>query len=366
MASTGSSRHELLVAALGGATVGASLVLCLTRSRTTSQPQQPCLARRGPYTSGNIPHHGRYPYTAISDRADYSWPEGKRLAVYIAVNLEHFAFGEGMGAKLGGHFGEPDVLNYSWRDYGNRVGIWRLLDLLDSCGLKESLAVLPNSSIYRYAPEIMEAFRTRGAEVVGHGVTNSEAQAHLSEAEEAALIADARHEIATHEGATPEGWLAPWISQSAVSPDLLKEQGFTYHLDWCHDDQPVWMQCRDGGRILSVPYQQEINDIPHIVARQGSGADFAQDMIDAFDELLEQATGSQQQARSGGGARAGQPLVFGIPLHPYLVGQPHRLRQLRRVLQHIGAAASAPGSKVWLTTPGRVAQHVRRLEPGTE
>jgi hypothetical protein len=122
--------------------------------------------------------------------------------VYFAINLEHFAYGEGMGAKLGGHFGEPDVLNYSWRDYGNRVGIWRLLAVLKA--LKLPLAVLPNSSIYKYCPEVMDAFRALGAEVVGHGRTNSEAQGGMSEAAEAALISDAVAEITRHEGAPPK------------------------------------------------------------------------------------------------------------------------------------------------------------------
>ena len=116
-----------------------------------------------------LPTHGRYPYSAITERADYAWPGGKRLAVYFAINLEHFAFGEGMGAKLGGFFGEPDVLNYSWRDYGNRVGVWRMLELFDALSLP--MAVLANASIYRYCPGVMAAFRDRKAEVVAHGRT---------------------------------------------------------------------------------------------------------------------------------------------------------------------------------------------------
>ena len=139
---------------------------------------------------------------------------------------------------------------------------------------------------------------------MAHGRTNSEAQGTLSEQEEQELIRATTAEIQKHEaGQKPLGWLGPWISQSAVTPDLLAEAGYTYHLDWCHDDQPTWFKCRSGGPgsglktgdddeecrwILSVPYQQEINDIPHTVARQGSSTDFAIDAIDAFDELLEQ------------------------------------------------------------------------------
>jgi len=293
-------------------------------------------SERPPYRELALPTHGRYPYSAITERADYAWPGGKRLAVYFAINLEHFAFGEGMGAKLGGFFGEPDVLNYSWRDYGNRVGVWRMLELFDALSLP--MAVLANASIYRYCPGVMAAFRERKAEVVAHGRTNSEAQGALPEPEEAALIADTTAELAAHEdGTPPAGWLGPWISQSRTTPDLLAEAGYSYHLDWCHDDQPTMFECRDGRRILSVPYQQEINDIPHTIARQGGSAEFASDTIDAFDELLEQST-------------RGGPLVFGLALHPYIVGQPHRLRQLRRALEHIQRRAEESGA-VWFTTP---------------
>ncbi len=282
----------------------------------------------------SLKSHGRYDYSPIGQRPLYDWPGGRRLAVYIALNLEHFAFGEGLGAELAPGGPPPDVLNYAWRDYGNRVGAWRLLDLFDQLALPTS--VLLNSALYDYAPELITAFRTRGDEMVGHGRSNSERQGILDEASEAALIADATRLIAAHEGAPPKGWLGPWISESAVTPDLLQEAGYTYLLDWCMDDQPVWMRTRRG-RILSVPYPQELNDIPMIVGRKLGGDAFAQMIIDTFDEMLEQSLN--------------QPLVMGIALHPYLVGQPHRLRHLRRALQHIAAQRDA----IWLTTAGAIA-----------
>ena len=282
----------------------------------------------------NLKSHGRYDYSPIGQRPLYDWPGGRRLAVYIALNLEHFAFGEGLGAELAPGGPPPDVLNYAWRDYGNRVGAWRLLDLFDQRALPTS--VLLNSALYDYAPALITAFRARGDEMVGHGRSNSERQGILDEASEAALIADATRLIAAHEGAPPKGWLGPWISESAVTPDLLQEAGYTYLLDWCMDDQPVWMHTRRG-RILSVPYPQELNDIPMIVGRKLGGDAFAQMIIDTFDEMLEQSLK--------------QPLVMGIALHPYLVGQPHRLRHLRRALTHIAAQRDA----IWLTTAGAIA-----------
>ncbi len=288
-----------------------------------------------------LTHHGRYDYSAISQRADYCWPGGQRLAVYIALNLEHFAFGEGLGAELAPGGPPPDVLNYAWRDYGNRVGVWRLLELFDQ--LRLPVALLVNSTIYDYCPEVVTAFRDRQDEIVAHGRTNSERQSIMPEAAEVALIAETTSTLARHEGQPPQGWLGPWIAQSSLTPDLLQEAGYTYLLDWCQDDQPIWFKTRRG-RILSVPYPQEINDIPAIAARRASAAEFADMIVDNFDELLEQ---SHQQ-----------PLVYGIALHPYIVGQPFRLRHLRRALQHIAQVAREQPDRIWLTHPGAIAAHI--------
>jgi allantoinase len=293
----------------------------------------------------SLPSHGRYPYSAITRRPVYDWPGGRRLAVYLGLNLEHFAFGEGLGAELAPGGPQPDILNFAWRDYGNRVGVWRLLELFDDLALPAS--VLVNSSIYGYCPEVMEAVRARGDEIVGHGRTNAERQGVLPEAEERRLIHETSAIIAQAEGKPPGGWLGPWISQSPVTPDLLQEAGYSYLLDWCMDDQPVRMKTRNGGNILSIPYPQEINDIPSIVARKDSASQFADMIIGNFDEMLEQ---SRQQ-----------PLVMGIALHPYIVGQPYRLRELRRALRHICGRRN----DIWLTTAGAIAEHAAAI-PGAE
>jgi peptidoglycan/xylan/chitin deacetylase (PgdA/CDA1 family) len=292
----------------------------------------------------DVPSHGRYRYSAIVNRPDFNWAGGKRLAVYVGLNLEHFAFGDGLGAELCPGGPQPDVLNYAWRDYGNRVGVWRLIDLFDELSLPVS--VLANSSIYHYCPEVMDAFRVRGAEVVGHGRTNSERQGILPEAQERELIEECTAVIAAAEGRQPAGWLGPWISQSRLTPDLLAEAGYGYMLDWCMDDQPVWFSTRNGGKILSMPYPQELNDIPSIVGRKDSGEQFAGMIADTFEEMLEQS--------------AKQPLVMGIALHPYLVGQPHRLRPLRRALQTIAAKRD----DIWITTAGDIADYCRKLPDG--
>ncbi|MEM9779718.1 MAG: polysaccharide deacetylase, partial [Pseudomonadota bacterium] len=206
-----------------------------------------------------VTDHGRYGFTAITKRADYDWPQGKRLAVYIGLNLEHFAFGEGLGAELAPGGPQPDVLNYAWRDYGNRVGAWRMRDLFNS--LDMPVSVLANSAMYAYAPDLMDTYRARGDEVLGHGRTNSERQSTLDRAAEAQLIAEATQILTEAEGTPPQGWLSPWIAESLHTPDLLAEAGYGYTLNWCMDDQPVWMQT-SAGRLLAIPYPQEVNDIP--------------------------------------------------------------------------------------------------------
>jgi allantoinase len=287
--------------------------------------------------------HDRYPYSPITARADYDWPGGKRLAIYIALNLEWFSFGEGLGAELAPGGPQPDVLNYAWRDYGNRVGVFRLAALFNE--LKLPVTLLVNSEMYRHAPQAIAAFAD--AEIVGHGRSNSERQGALSEAEELALISETTSAIEKHSGKRPKGWLGPWISQSPLTPDLLQEAGYRYLLDWCHDDQPVWMKTRKG-RILSLPYPQELNDIPQIIARKREGSEFADMIVDAFDVMK---ADSEKW-----------PLVMGIALHPYIVGWPHRFRHLSRALNHIVRRAN---ERVWFTSAGNIVAHAESLAPGT-
>jgi peptidoglycan/xylan/chitin deacetylase (PgdA/CDA1 family) len=300
--------------------------------------------------TGPLPDHGRFDYLPITRRTRYRWPGGAGLAVYLGFNLEHFAFGEGLGAMIGPPSPQPDVLNYSWREYGNRVGAWRCLELFDTLGLPS--AALINTALYDHCPELVAACVARGDELVGHGHSNAERQGTLDEASERELLLLCRQRMQQHSGRTPEGWLSPWISESRVTPDLLAETGYAYTLNWCHDDQPLPMRTRGGEPLWAVPYPQELNDIPMIVARQMDAKDFAQLIVDNLDEMLEQTRAPDAPA-----------LVMGIALHPYLVGQPYRLRHLRRALERVAAARDA--GRVWMTTPGAICRHVAALAPLT-
>ncbi len=288
-------------------------------------------------------NHGRYDYSNITKRPDYSWPGGKRLAVYMAFNIEAFGFGDGKGSAIAPPDQALSHSVYSWRDYGNRVGVWRLFDMMDELGIP--IEAQMNTAIYDECPDIAERLRARGDEIVGHGITNSDEQGHLPEAAERALIQDATAAITKHEGAPPVGWMSPWLSNSDVTMDLLQESGYRYVMDWTMDDQPVWLKTRQG-RILSMPYPVEVNDNRALVWLRYSSEEFADMIVDQFDEMLEQSEG--------------QPLVCPISIHPFSIGRPYRMRQFRRALKHI----LGHRDRIWLTRPRDICAHIESLPPG--
>ncbi len=279
----------------------------------------------------------RYPYRPITDRPDYDWPEGKRLAIYFGVNHEVFDFGGGLGAELAPSQTQPDVMNYAWRDYGNRIGAWRLFDLFDRLDLRTT--ALLNADILDRCPGLAEACRDRGDEIAAHGRTNAIAQGTLSRSSERAMIADVTQRLATL-GVRPTGWLGPWISESKDTPDVLAEEGYRYVLDWAHDDQPTRLTTTHAS-LLSIPYSQEINDLPAVIQRHRESDDFAAMIRAAVTQLL-----SETDRR---------PSVLGIALHPYIMGQAHRVPALARILEEL---REANDPRIWWTTAGAIADHV--------
>ncbi len=288
--------------------------------------------------------HHRYDYSPITQRPDYSWPQGKRLAVHFSLNVEHFAFGEGMGNDYANPAPQPNTRSFAWRDYGNRVGAWRLLELAKAYDFPYALLI--NTELYDYCPELIAAFSQRGDEIVAHGRTNAERQADMTYDQERDCIHQATQTILQHEGRPPAGWLAPYISQTHDSLDLLKEAGYRYMMDWPLDDQPVWFKTKNGP-ILSIPYSHDLNDSFECVSRRTPSQLYCDSLIDQFDELLEES--------------ARRPLVMSVVLHSFILGQPYRLRQFRRVIEHIVSHRD----QVWLSTPGAICSHIESLPPGT-
>jgi allantoinase len=287
-------------------------------------------------------NHGRYGYSPISRRTAFRWPNGARVAVYFALGLEEYSMDEGLSENLVPAGSHPDVLNTSWRDYGNRVGAWRVLEAFRAQDWP--LAILLNSALCETAPDLVKACLAQGSEFIAHGYSNSDTLAGLSETQESDYVRRVAHQIRKVTGHSPAGWASPWIAETAATPDILQECGYSYLLDWCMDDQPVWMKTRSG-RILSVPYSQEINDSSAVIGRQVSAPEFADMIVDQFDELC--------------GAQDGQPVVMSVILHSFISGQPFRLRALRRALAHIQASREP----LWVTQPGAIAAAFQQLEP---
>ena len=289
--------------------------------------------------------HDRYDYSPLPERPPFQWPGGKRLAFYVALNVEHFAFG-GPGHTPTAPGPPPDQRNFAWRDYGLRVGVWRLFDLAER--FKLPLCHLINSTVCENHPQIVKRIRERGDDIIGHGRTNSERQSDLDEAGEAALIREATTVLERSIGRRPKGWMGPWIAETKVTPDLLKEAGYDFVMDWPADDQPFWMRTR-AGPLLSVPYPIEINDSPAMLTRMQSATDFAQMITDQFEMMLRLSEKAS--------------LVCGVSLHTFVVGQPFRLAQLERALRFVLAH---PGfADVWVTTPTEIAAYAAGLPRGT-
>lgn len=283
------------------------------------------------------PSHGRYAYSPIVSRPFYRWPNGAGLALYIALGVEDYVFGEGKTEDIIAGASKPDMVNTSWRDYGNRVGVFRLLQRFQTLGLTP--AILLNTEIYESAPAVIEAARAAGAEMVAHGRSNSDTLAAFTRQEEEAYVAAVAGRIRKNEGRAPAGWSSPWLAHSPNTLGTLKRAGFSYLLDLRLDDQPVWLDT-DAGRLLSLPYALELNDSSTIIGRYASAREFAGMIIDEFEEMLAQSRH--------------QPLVMSIVVHSFISGQPFRLRALTVALERILLERQS----VWLATPGEIAAFI--------
>jgi peptidoglycan/xylan/chitin deacetylase (PgdA/CDA1 family) len=282
--------------------------------------------------SAQVPaEHGRFPYSAIVDRPPLRWPNGARVALWVIPNIEHFYF-NGFGTAIEHNDRVPDVLNYSWRDYGVRVGIWRMMEIMEKYGVKGTVAL--NSDVCLHYPRIIEGGKALGWEWMGHGFSNSVLINRQSEDEERALIGRVVTTITNSVGKAPRGWLGPALSETVHTLDILAENGIEYVGDWVNDDQPYPMRVKSG-EIYAMPYSTEINDIPALIGMKQSSEQFGQMICDQFDVLYED------------GAATGR--VMSICLHPFLIGHPHRSKYLDKALAHICSRQA-----VWIATGSEI------------
>jgi len=268
----------------------------------------------------------RLTYSPISQRPPLVLPQGKRLAVWVIVNVEewdiHLPMPRTVISPPAGGSPMPDIPNWAWHEYGNRVGFWRLLEVFDSFRIPATLAI-NGSAIAAYEP-IAHAARDRDWEFMGHGLT----QKNMQKVEnEAADIARTTELIAGYAGRRPRGWLGPGLTETWETPDLLLEAGYEYVCDWVLDDQPVLLKTRSGSSIVSVPYTQECNDVAMMLIQHHKASEYSERAIDQFEQLRHDAQGSAR--------------VMAIVLHPYIMGAPHRLKHFRSVIEHISRSGEA-------------------------
>ncbi len=280
---------------------------------------------------------GPFPYTASIDRPKLSLPGGARLALWVVPNIEFFPLDDKV--FFGAGF-TPDVLAWSTRDYGGRVGIFRIMEVLDRYKIRATVAL--NSDVCDYYPRIIEEAVKRDWEFMGHNQSNSRPLHQLPEGAEAEEIAGAFDRIEKATGARPRGWLSGGLIETWDTLDFLLDAGCEYICDWINDDQPYLMDV-DGRRLVSVPYSGETNDFGAFMRWGMSPDDFDQQLRRQFDVLYREGADSAK--------------VMVISVHPFLIGYPHRIGALENALEYI-----CGHDDVWLTTGGEIMDHY--LESG--
>ena len=268
------------------------------------------------------------------DRPEVRWPGGARVALWVAPNVEHYEYLPPRDAQRNPwpRTPHPDVQGYGYRDYGNRVGFWRMADALDRHGVRATVSL--NLAVFEHYPEVGEAMKSRDWAFMSHGIYNTRYLHDLTEDEERAFYTDCIDTLKRHTGRTLKGMLGPAISNSASTPDLMAEAGLSYHTDWMHDDQPVPIQV-ETGRLISVPYSVELNDVPTFLNHY-EAEDWLEMGKAQFDRLYAE------------GAESGR--VMCLPIHPYLVGTPHRVKYLEQLLGYI-----LDHDAVWMATADEIA-----------
>ena len=276
-----------------------------------------------------------YEYSPIVHRPPFELPGGSRLALWFGVAIEHYPWGK-PGLSLVPYTADlvPDPMNYGWRDYGPRVGAFRLMDILDRAGIPVT-GIVNSDACTEYPGLIEEALKRGWTSWVAHGDNNSTWQVGLERDAEVELVKKVTSTIEAAVGHPPTGWIGPALTGTMNTFDVIAEAGYRYTIDWADDDQPHWVNVTSGS-LASVPYQRELNDVVAFMLHHETGAEFAQSILDAVDQML---------ADPGDHGR-----VLGVGFHPFLVGQPWRAIHLARALEQL-----RDRDGVWLTTSDAVA-----------
>lgn len=281
--------------------------------------------------------HNRYDWSMLTDRPPVQWPNGKRLAVWVNVSVEFYPLNQrGIPFKVpnGMTMPYPDLRHYSLRDYGNRVGIYRFLKAFDRYNITPTFAL--NGQIAERYPSLLSRLADTGAELLAHGWNMD----HLhyggqDKAEEAEQIKRTLDTLRKHSGQSIEGWLSPAKNQSENTPDLLTAEGVRYCCDWVNDDMPYPFRTEQG-ELMMMPLPTELEDQFIIGSNLHSEDSWVQQVKDAFDFLMEEST-------TQGGR------MLGLNIHPWMMGQPHRIGCLEEVLEYISGHEA-----VWQAGSGEI------------
>jgi allantoinase len=293
--------------------------------------------------------YDRTPHSAssVAARSPFAWPGQARLAFAVVVSAEYYEMQPDPNSfippNVPGGFGRapyPDFRAFSMRDYGNRVGIFRVLEALDRFSIRATAAI--DAGVATHYPYIVEQCCKRNFEIAGHGhaVTNV-ISSHMTSAEEGAYIRSAVEVLQTACGHRPTGWHGAEYGESERTPALLRELGFDYVLDWPNDEQPFLMETLSGP-LVSLAMALELDDVVSLWHRRISGERWRQAVSEALDQLL------------ADGVAAGRHLILNI--HPWLIGHPHRIGYLEDVLDDVGRREG-----VWIATTGEIAAYARKV-----
>ncbi|MFV8819349.1 polysaccharide deacetylase family protein [Haliea sp. E17] len=282
--------------------------------------------------------HDRYQWSMLSERPPIRWPDGKPLALWVNVCLQFFPLnqqGKPFPVPGGMTMPYPDLRHFTLRDYGNRVGIYRILRALDQYGVRASFAV--NSALAERAPQLLRTLAARGDEFVAHGVhMDALHYGGQAEAEERELVARCLDTLRKASGQAVTGWLSPARNESERTPELLREHGIEYFCDWVNDDMPYPFHTA-GGDLWAMPLSTELEDRFVLMNNLHSEQSWLEQVSDACDFLL-------QEAQDSGSGR-----ILALNIHPWLLGQPHRIGKLEQALQRITGKAG-----VWSAPPGEI------------